>query len=60
MSVIWQVLLRSFAALRRGRWPVADWTGALWPENSCRAREAGQRICGDHLFVVMCVSGDLD
>ena len=60
MSVIWQVLLWSFAALCRGRWPVADWTGALWPESSWRARKAGQRICGEHSFAVMCVSADLD
>ena len=60
MKVLWQVLLWSFAALCRGRWPHLDWRGDPWPEGTWRAKTAGEQLCGDYVFPMMCVSADLD
>ena len=51
MKAIWKILLWSFAALLKGRWPHADWNNTPWPEGSWRAAKAGHRLCGNYIFL---------
>ena len=60
MHEIWRILFWYFAVLLNGHWPAADWDGCPWPEDSWRANKAGQRLCGEFVFALMCIAADLD
>ena len=62
MPLVWRILLWSFAALLRNRWPLLDWDGVPFSETHYPefASKAGDTICGDYKFVLWQVSADLD
>ena len=58
MDVAWKVILWSFKALLRGKWPRTDWNGK--PVTGLYAEKAGEDLCGGYVFVLFQLVADLD
>ena len=55
-DLVWEMLLWSFTALLRNRWPATDWNGRVfsntyYPE-AARIAMTGESLCGDYSLVV--------
>ena len=59
---IWQILLWSFVCLTKGVWPYADWNNRVFSDtyHPEYANKAGQRLCGDFIFVLWQIAADMD
>lgn len=62
MLVAWKILLWSFAALLKGKFPYVDWDGKPFSDRHYphAAANAGHDICGGFRFALWQVSADLD
>ena len=62
MDKIWQILLWSFVCLSKGVWPYVDWNKRVFDDeyHPEYAKKAGQRLCGDYIFVLWQISADMD
>ena len=58
-GVAWRILVWSFEAMARAKWPKLDWNGEPFAEKWRRDR-AGKRLCGQYEFAWFQFSADME
>ena len=56
----WKILIWSFEAMAKNKWPTHDWNDEAFPADSWEGERAGSTLCGEYTFRFFQIAGDLD
>ena len=56
----WKILIWSFEAMAKNKWPTHDWNNKAFPADSWEGERAGSTLCGEYTFRFFQIAGDLD